>query len=49
MLLPGDVLMADRSKKNWVPEPLSKPWWNDAFAILVAVSIAMAVALALFG
>jgi hypothetical protein len=37
---PGDALMAYRSSnKNWVPEPLSPPWWDNAFAIVVAVTI----------
>jgi hypothetical protein len=45
----GDALMDDRSKKNWVAEPLPAPWWDNAFAIAIAVTIVMAAALALFG
>ena len=40
--------MAYRSNKNWVPEPLSSPWWDNAFAIVVAVTIVMVAALWLF-
>jgi hypothetical protein len=40
--------MADRSKQNWVAEPLPPPWWDHAFAIIVTVTIVMAFVLWLF-
>ena len=45
----GDALMPDRSTQNWVPEPRPAPWWDNAFAIVIAVTIVMAAVLALFG
>jgi hypothetical protein len=40
--------MADRSRQNWVAEPVPPPWRDHAFPIVVTVTIAMALALWIF-
>jgi hypothetical protein len=46
----GDALMPDRSKQNWVAEPMRRPQWDTAFAIGVAIAVTIVVTavLALF-
>jgi hypothetical protein len=42
--------MIDRSKLNWVAEPMPRPQWDTAFAIGVAIAVTIVVTavLALF-
>jgi hypothetical protein len=46
----GDAPMPDRSKQNWVAEPVPMPRWDSAFAIGVAIAVTIVVTavLALF-